>query len=157
MFDWNTFLEQLGAGGSAVVLGGLIGVERELRRRWAGMRTHMLVSLGSALFVLAMTTPHRSNPDVSRVIQGIAAGVGFIGAGTILKLSEKLEVKGLTTASSIWLAAAVGTACGLKLYALAVSGVLLALVVLVALSWVEKAMGTEDDGQDAPRSPGSRA
>src|SRR6266540_49058 len=105
------FWHQLLALGSAALLGGLMGLERELHKHGAGLRTHMMVSLGAALFVqvgVAISTGTTS--EVGRVIQGVAAGIGFIGAGTILKLTDRLEIKGLTTASSIWLAAAVGTA-----------------------------------------------
>src|SRR5215472_11313332 len=102
MSDWLAILENLGAMVVAVILGGVVGLERELRGRWAGMRTHMIVCLGAALFVLAMTSyPNAQSSDVSRVIQGLVAGIGFLGAGTILKLTEKGEIKGLTTAASI--------------------------------------------------------
>jgi putative Mg2+ transporter-C (MgtC) family protein len=141
MSAWLEILENLAAMGAAVILGGVVGLERELRGRWAGMRTHMIVCLGAALFILAMTSyPNVQSSDVSRVIQGLVAGIGFLGAGTILKLTEKTEVKGLTTAASIWLAAAVGVACGLKLYPLAISAVVLALIVLEALRFVERAI-----------------
>src|SRR5687768_11204175 len=101
MGDWKVLDDAVFPLGAAVLLGGLVGLERELRHQVAGMRTHMMVSMGAAIFVLAgITLTPRSNEDVSRVIQGVAAGIGFIGAGTILKLTERLEVKGLTTASS---------------------------------------------------------
>src|SRR6516162_6183876 len=90
--------------GLAVVLGGAVGLEREQGGKRAGIRTHMLVSLGAALFTLIGIEVG----DATRVMQGVAAGVGFLGAGTILKLSEEHEVKGLTTAAGIWLTAAVG-------------------------------------------------
>jgi putative Mg2+ transporter-C (MgtC) family protein len=140
MSDWVEILENLAAMGTAVILGGLVGLERELRHQWAGMRTHMIVSLGAALFVLAMISyPNAQSGDVGRVIQGLVAGIGFLGAGTILKMTEKSEVKGLTTAASIWLAAAVGVACGLKEYPLAVSAVGIALIVLEVLRSVARA------------------
>ncbi len=93
----------------AVLLGGLLGIERQLRGRWAGIRTHMMVSLGAAIFTPAAVTiaPDDSNV-VTRVIQGTAAGIGFLGAGTIIKLGNVSEFQGLTTASSIWMAAALG-------------------------------------------------
>jgi putative Mg2+ transporter-C (MgtC) family protein len=126
----------------AVVLGGALGVERQLHGRWAGVRTHMLVSLGAAIFTIAaiMTAPNDSN-EVTRVIQGVAAGIGFLGAGTILKLSTELEVKGLTTASSIWLASALGTVAGLGQYALAAAASLMSLLVLALLRPLTKAIG----------------
>ena len=126
----------------AVILGGMLGIERELHGRWAGLRTHMMVSLGAAIFTIAAlaTAPNDSN-EVTRVIQGVAAGIGFLGAGTILKLSSQLEVKGLTTASSIWLAAALGTVAGLGEYALAASSGLVSLVVLAVMRPLAKALG----------------
>jgi putative Mg2+ transporter-C (MgtC) family protein len=133
---------------AASVFGALVGLERQLHGRWAGLRTHIMVSLGSAVFVVAgweigermltTETTNISGDAVSRVIQGIAAGVGFLGAGTILKIADQLEIKGLTTASSIWLAAAVGTASGLGLYLLAATGTIISLVVLAVLRPMEK-------------------
>lgn len=130
----------------AVVLGGVLGIERQLHGRWAGIRTHMMVSLGAAIFTIAalMTAPNDSN-DVTRVIQGVAAGIGFLGAGTILKLSTEVEVKGLTTASSIWLAAALGTVAGLGQYALAAAAGLMSLLVLAILRPLTKAIGKGND------------
>jgi putative Mg2+ transporter-C (MgtC) family protein len=95
----------------AAGLGGLIGADRESMGKAAGLRTHMLVALGAALFVIVVTA-HGVEGDVSRVIQGVAAGIGFLGAGTILKQPEKDQVTGLTTAASIWLTAAIGVAAG---------------------------------------------
>ena len=128
----------------AVVLGGVLGIERQHHGRWAGIRTHMMVSLGAAIFTLAaiVTAPNDSN-EVTRVIQGIAAGIGFLGAGAILKLSTELEVKGLTTASSIWLAAALGTVAGLGEYALASASGLISLVVLAVLRPLTKTIGKD--------------
>jgi putative Mg2+ transporter-C (MgtC) family protein len=124
----------------AVVLGGLVGIERQIHGRWAGLRTHMTVAMGAATFaVLALSVAgENSTADTTRVIQGIAAGIGFLGAGTILKLSDQLEVKGLTTASAIWLAAAVGTAAGLAQYSVAVVATLITLIVLALLRPLEK-------------------
>ena len=123
----------------AVILGGLFGIERQIHGRWAGFRTHMMVSMGAAMFVIAaLGIMGDSNEDVSRVIQGVAAGVGFIGAGTILKLGTIIEVKGLTTASTIWVSSAVGTACGLGNYRLACWATLLSVVVLAVLRPIEK-------------------
>lgn len=123
----------------AALLGGVVGVERQIGGHGAGLRTHMMVSMAAALFVVASRDmTGQPNVDLTRVIQGIAAGVGFIGAGTILKLSSEHEVRGLTTASTIWLAAAVGTACGLSEYFLAAAGALFAVIFLVALQPLEK-------------------
>jgi putative Mg2+ transporter-C (MgtC) family protein len=95
---------------TAALLGGLLGVERESVGKAAGLRTHMLVALGAALFVVAPSEAGLGDGDLGRIIQGIAAGIGFIGAGTILKLTDREEIKGLTTAASVWLTAAIGVA-----------------------------------------------
>jgi len=125
--------------GLAVLLGGLVGLERQVHGHWAGLRTHMAVSMAAAMFIVAgLRVIPPTAPDLTRVIQGIATGVGFLGAGTILKLSDQLEVKGLTTASSIWLSAAVGTACGAALYGLAFAGTAITLIVLAVLRPIEK-------------------
>jgi len=86
----------------AMVLGAIIGFQREQFGKPAGLRTHILVAMGSALFVIAAVEFDMSSDGVSRVIQGLAAGIGFIGAGAILKLSQHREIQGLTTAASIW-------------------------------------------------------
>src|SRR6476661_3028298 len=86
---------------AAVVFGAIIGVEREHVGKAAGLRTHLLVALGSAVFVLAPIEAGMASTDVSRIVQGLAAGIGFIGAGTILKLTDEREIRGLTTAASI--------------------------------------------------------
>ncbi|MBI2649983.1 MgtC/SapB family protein [Candidatus Woesearchaeota archaeon] len=110
----------------AVVAGGLIGLEREVVHKPAGIRTHMLVSLGSALFVLVTieTLPN----EAARIIAGIATGIGFLGAGTIFKAKD--EVHGLTTAASIWAVSAVGLALGLGYYLMTIIAVVLVLIVL---------------------------
>src|SRR5437660_9655623 len=93
----------------AALLAGLLGLDRQIHGCWAGLRTHILVSLGCCVLVLGGTAlESRDEGALSRIIQGIAAGIGFIGAGTILKLPEQERVQGLTTAGSIWLSAAVG-------------------------------------------------
>jgi putative Mg2+ transporter-C (MgtC) family protein len=126
---------------AAVVIGGLIGVDREIRRKPAGMRTHALVSLGAALVMLIVV---RTGPGtfehvdaVSRAIQGIIAGVGFLGGGAILKSNEHDIVHGLTTAASIWLVASLGIACGVGQWMAALIALALALLVLVAGQPVE--------------------
>ena len=124
----------------AAVLGGLVGIERQFHGRWAGLRTHMTVAIGAATFtVLGLSVAgENSTAAATRVIQGIAVGIGFLGAGTILKLSDQLEVKGLTTASAIWLAAAVGTAAGLAEYSVAIAATLITLIILALLRPLEK-------------------
>ncbi len=117
----------------AGLLGGALGWEREHAGKAAGVRTHMLVAMGSALFVLVAQQAGIEPADNSRVLQGIIAGVGFLGAGTILKGDAESQVKGLTTAAGIWLTAAIGVAAGLGRESTAVLSTLLALVVLWAV------------------------
>ena len=97
---------------AAAVLGGAVGFERRREGKSAGLRTHMLVALGAAVFTLIPEEGKMTNADLSRVIQGVAAGIGFLGAGTILKLEEQHRIEGLTSSASVWLTAAVGTAVG---------------------------------------------
>jgi putative Mg2+ transporter-C (MgtC) family protein len=124
--------------GAAVLTGALIGFDREVKDKPAGLRTLALVSLGSALFI--MTALDGGNTDsTSRAIQGIITGVGFLGAGTIIRGQSEQSVRGLTTAASTWLAAAVGIACGLGLWPLVVGGCGLCLIVL-ALEPIERWM-----------------
>jgi putative Mg2+ transporter-C (MgtC) family protein len=120
----------------AAFVGAILGYEREWHGKDAGLRTHMLVSLGAALFVLVPQQAGVSDADLSRVIQGIVTGIGFVGAGAILKLNEERRIEGLTTAAGIWLTAAVGIAAGMGREASAILGTLLALTVLLALGWV---------------------
>jgi putative Mg2+ transporter-C (MgtC) family protein len=115
---------------AAVLLGGFLGIERERTGKPAGFRTHILVCLGTALVVLACTEVKMSVDGLSRVVQGIVTGIGFIGAGSILKLSEQREIKGLTTAAGLWMTAIIGISVGLGALGLAVIGTLLTLLVL---------------------------
>jgi putative Mg2+ transporter-C (MgtC) family protein len=117
----------------AVVLGGLLGYQRESIGAAAGLRTHMLVSLGCALFVIIPLQAGMELDDLSRVIQGVTAGIGFLGAGAILKLTDENQIVGLTTAASIWLTAAVGLAAGMGREGTAVVSALFAFVILSLL------------------------
>lgn len=138
-WEWSVFWDDFARLGAAALLGGAIGLEREWKGHWAGLRTHMMVSIGCAIFVLGgLAVAGDQHESVTRVIQGIASGIGFLGAGTILKLDQKQEIKGLTTASSIWLAAALGTIAGLAEYALAVAAAIISLFVLGVLGPLEK-------------------
>lgn len=117
----------------AVILGGVLGYERERAGAAAGFRTHMLVALGAALFVIVPLQAGTDMSDMSRVLQGVIAGIGFLGAGAIIKSSNEQEIKGLTTAASIWLTAAVGIAAGMGREATAVVSTVFALMILLAL------------------------
>src|SRR5262245_21483264 len=97
----------------AALLGGVIGYERESRGKAAGLRNHMLVALGSALFVLVVQQSGGGADAVSRVIQGLVAGIGFLGAGAILNNRNDPHIRGLTTAAGVWMTAAIGVAAGI--------------------------------------------
>ena len=122
---------------AAALLGAVVGIERERTGKAAGLRTHMLVSLSSALFVLAPLEAGMSQADVSRIIQGVAAGIGFLGAGAILKLDAEREIRGLTTAAGIWMTAAVGVAAGMGRLGLAAIAVALGWIILAIMGRVE--------------------
>ncbi|MBA1202754.1 MgtC/SapB family protein [Pseudomonas capeferrum] len=139
----------------AAFLGAVLGFEREHKGKSAGVRTHMLVSVGAALFVLAPSMAGAEADALSRVIQGIVAGIGFLGAGTILKGNglDPSNVRGLTTAAGLWMTAAIGTAAGMGREATALISTLLALLVLSSMPWVvEKIEGqegrTREEGED---------
>jgi putative Mg2+ transporter-C (MgtC) family protein len=117
----------------ATVLGGLLGYQRERQGKDAGLRTHMLVALGSAFFVVIPLQAGMSIGDLSRVLQGLIAGIGFLLAGTILKQQAQGQIHGLTTAAGLWLTAAVGVAVGLGREASAVLGTILAFIILALL------------------------
>ena len=123
----------------AGVLGFALGFERGSQGKAAGPRTHMLVAMGSALFVLTPQLSGTSIADMSRVVQGLVAGVGFLCAGAILKNgSRETDVRGLTTAAGMWMTAAIGMACGLGREVTAVIATVLALAVLALVPHMAK-------------------
>jgi putative Mg2+ transporter-C (MgtC) family protein len=122
---------------TAMILGALVGAQRESIGKPAGLRTHMLVAMGSALFVLAPLEAGMELDGISRVIQGIVTGIGFIGAGAILKLQEKREIEGLTTAAGIWMTAAIGIAAGLGRWGLALVSAVLTWITLSVIGKIE--------------------
>lgn len=136
---------------TAAALGGLLGWQRERMGKTAGLRDHMLVALGAAFFVLVPQQEGMTSADLSRVIQGLVAGIGFLGGGVILKLSEQERVKGVTTAASIWMTAAVGVAVGLGRLASAVLGTVLTYAILAAVLRIERRLhgGESREGQPA--------
>ena len=123
---------------TAALLGGLIGWERERKGRAAGLKTHILVSIGSALFVLAPLLADIDGGDVTRVMQGIVSGIGFLGAGAIIKMEKDERVEGLTTAAGIWMTAAIGMATGMGQEMVAVITTVVALMVVSAVPRVLK-------------------
>jgi putative Mg2+ transporter-C (MgtC) family protein len=138
----------------AATLGGVLGYEREKKGKAAGMRTHMLVALGAALFVLIPQQSKVSDADLTRVLQGLIAGVGFLGAGTIIRVGDQREVKGLTTAAGIWLTAAIGMSAGIGREATAILCTVLALTVLSVFPRVARSLDSQNTSQDS--SPSER-
>ena len=133
----------------AIGLGGLLGYQRERQGKAAGLRTHMLVALGSAFFVLIPLQAGMPLADLSRVLQGLLAGIGFLAAGTILKQRAQEQIQGLTTAAGLWLTAAIGVAVGLGRETSAVLGTGLALVILALLP----KFGPPTEAPEPPREP----
>lgn len=131
----------------ALLLGAAIGWDRERRDAEAGLRTHMLVSLGAALFVLVPAEAGMEADELSRVLQGIVSGIGFLGAAAVLKVSVEGRIHGLTTAASIWATAAVGSAAGLGREGTAVMATAFILVVLAAM----RGVGQRNRGRVPPR------
>lgn len=128
---------------AAALLAMVIGWERERRNKPAGLRTHMLVGIGAATFFLIFVEfamgPLKDNegltPDPSRIVEGVITGIGFLGAGAIIQSAG--DVKGLTTGAGIWVAGAIGLACGAGFYTIAGIVTAMAFVVLTVLGWLE--------------------
>jgi putative Mg2+ transporter-C (MgtC) family protein len=130
----------------ALVLSGAIGIEREIRHRGAGLRTHILVCLGSTLIMLTSMYvfdiyKNVTTIDPARIAAGIVTGIGFLCAGTIIRYGE--AVKGLTTAASLWIISGIGMAVGCGFYSAAISVTVLTLAVLIFLRRFEKHLGKE--------------
>lgn len=134
----------------AVALGGLIGLERQIHRRTAGLRTHILVSLGSCLIMLTSVYvfdiyKDKVPLDPARIAAGVITGIGFLGAGTIIR--EREEIRGLTTAASLWVVAAIGLAVGCSFYSAAIFTTFLTLVSLFFLRRIETRMLVKEEGK----------
>ena len=134
-FEFETIFQLL----LAVALGALIGFERELKRRPAGLRTHMLVSLGAAIFTIISIS---FDIEPSRVAAGIVAGIGFLGAGSII--AHKGHIRGITSAATLWVVAAIGLSIGVGQFMLAIIGALFVFAVL-QLARIEKRTDIEQD------------
>jgi putative Mg2+ transporter-C (MgtC) family protein len=139
----------------ALIIGGMVGLQRELTHKPAGLRTHMLLALGTAFLIVAAEESGLSKSDLSRVVQGLVTGIGFLGGGAILKLTAEHEIHGLTTAAGLWMTAAASVAAGFGQLPLAIVGVCLGLVVLAAFVKVEKRLGHHASQDAANRSPPS--
>jgi putative Mg2+ transporter-C (MgtC) family protein len=143
----------------AVIFGGLVGFDRELRNKPAGLRTHILISLAAALFTLITFELHAeiaeeagsANSDPIRIIEAVTAGVAFLAAGAIIQ--SRGSVHGLTTGANMWLAAALGVASGAGYYLLATLGTVLALIVLIVLGSLETRMSRRRDGHPPDPPP----
>lgn len=122
---------------AATLFGAVIGIEREKAGKPAGFRTHILITVGTALFVIACSGAGLTVEGLSRVIQGIVTGIGFLGAGSILKLNDERNIQGLTTAAGVWMTAAIGVTVGLGSLGLALIGTILALIILAVIGVVE--------------------
>lgn len=126
--------------GAAILLGGLLGLERELSGKPAGLRTHMLVALGAAAFsvvtleVYAAVAEQATRADPLRIVEGIIGGIGFLGAGTIIR--SRGSVEGITTAASIWVVGGIGLACGVGLFPEAAVISVLALIIVSVMGRV---------------------
>lgn len=132
----------------AAVLGGILGYERELKGRSAGLRTHMLVAVGAALFVLGPLQSGMEIGDLSRVLQGVVQGIGFLGAGAIIVRSARREVEGLTTAANIWTTAGIGVIAGLGMEVTAVLSTAIVLVILAVVPLVVPEQAKTDAQSD---------
>lgn len=131
----------------AAALGALLGYEREHRGKAAGVRTHMLVAMGATLFVLVPQQAGASQSDLSRVIQGLTAGIGFLGVAAIVKGRDDTQIYGLTTAAGIWMTAAIGVAAGMGREATAIFSTVLAFIVLRLVPHVPHPNGAPRDGE----------
>lgn len=135
VIEWNFILRLFIAG----LLGGLIGFEREFRAKEAGLRTHFLVALGSALFMLISQYAFTGRFDAARVAAQVVSGIGFIGAGVII--FQKNVVRGVTTAAGLWVAGAIGLACGAGMYAIAAAATLMTVICLETMHLITRHYG----------------
>ena len=156
MLDWTEIVLRLG---TATLAGGLIGLDRDLHGTPIGLKTLGLVGLATAMVVmLAMALPagepSKISDATSRVIQGILTGIGFLGAGVIVRGEHRYRVHGLTSAASGWLAACIGIACGLGQWRIVIAGVGIAMLLLLAgrrlERWLHHALGGKGEPSDAP-------
>jgi putative Mg2+ transporter-C (MgtC) family protein len=131
-FDFHSFAPLI----AAVVLGGLIGLEREIHRKPAGLRTNILICMGAATFMLIAERMSAGPDTFARMTAGIVAGIGFIGGGAVLR--DHANVYGITTAATIWVVTSIGIACGMRLYDIAIVVTVLSLLVLTVLNPLDR-------------------
>ena len=136
--EWNFILRIFVAG----LLGGLIGLEREFRAKEAGVRTHFIVALGSALFMVISQYAFAGRFDAARVAAQVVSGIGFIGAGVII--FQKNVIRGITTAAGLWVAAAIGLSCGAEMYSLAIAATIMTILVLETMHFITRNHGEKE-------------
>ena len=136
--EWNFILRIFVAG----LLGGLIGFEREFRAKEAGVRTHFIVALGSALFMIISQYAFSGRFDAARVAAQVVSGIGFIGAGVII--FQKNSIRGITTAAGLWVAAAIGLASGAEMYSVAIAATLMTGLVLETMHFITRTHGEKE-------------
>ena len=136
--EWNFILRIFVAG----LLGGLIGFEREFRAKEAGVRTHFIVALGSALFMIISQYAFGGRFDAARVAAQVVSGIGFIGAGVII--FQKNSIRGITTAAGLWVAAAIGLASGAEMYSVAIAATLMTVLVLETMHFITRTHGEKE-------------
>ena len=147
--EWARIIIRLVA---ATLFGAAIGFQREKVGKPAGLRTHILVTVGTTLFVMTGSVYGMTSEGLSRVIQGIVTGIGFIGAGSILKLDKERDIQGLTTAAGVWMTSAIGVTIGLGSLGLALLGTILTLIILTVAGRFEFLIDkklTEDNKKSA--------
>ena len=133
--EWNLILRLFVAG----LLGGLIGLEREFRAKEAGVRTHFIVALGSSLFMIISQFAFTGQFDHARVAAQVVSGIGFIGAG--VSIFQKNVVRGITTAAGLWVAAAIGLACGSGMYDISIAATLMTILCLETMHFITRKIG----------------
>lgn len=136
--EWNFILRIFIAG----VLGGLIGFEREFRAKEAGVRTHFIVALGSALFMIISQYAFSGRFDAARVAAQVVSGIGFIGAGVII--FQKNAIRGVTTAAGLWVAAAIGLSSGAEMYSVAIAATVMTIMVLETMHFITRKHGERE-------------
>lgn len=159
--NWSTALDSLSTHAHeleitlrllmAALVSAIIGYEREQKGRAAGLRTHMLTAVASAVFTILtfeIYTAHGNTGDPIRIIEAVTAGVAFLAAGAIIQ--SRGEVHGLTTGAAMWMAGALGVACGAGHYVLAVIASVATLIILLVLKWIERALNGDEADERSP-------
>ncbi len=157
MLDWSEIVLRLGV---ATLAGGLIGLNRDLHGKPIGLKTLGLVGLATAMVMVLVhpsDDPARISDAASRVIQGILTGIGFLGAGVIVRAEHRFRIRGLTSAACTWLAACIGIACGVGQWRIVAVAVAITFIVLIvggrAERWLHRTLGGTEENSPAPAEP----